>query len=235
MEIILLEKIEKLGQMGDVVQVKAGYARNYLLPQGKALRATEANKKHFDGQRAQLEAANLETRTEAEKLAEKLNGLSVIMVRQAGEAGQLYGSVNARDIANGVTEAGFTINRQQVELPHPIKALGLYDIRVALHPEIAVTVSANVARSAEEAKIQAKTGQAVVSTEEEEARQAHTPAEDADAAEEAAKEAVAEQADEIFEEGAAPQPEPDEEGNLSEDDGGETEDGDGEVKDKKTE
>jgi len=212
MEIILLEKIEKLGQMGDVVQVKAGYARNYLLPQGKGLRATEANKKHFEGQRAQLEATNLETRKEADKLGEKLNGLSVIMVRQAGEAGQLYGSVNARDIANGVTEAGFTITRQQVELPHPIKALGIYDIRVALHPEIAVTVSANVARSAEEAKIQAKTGEAVVSTEEKEAQDAteQTPAEDTEKAEDAAKEAVAEQAEEIFEKGAAPQPETEE-------------------------
>jgi large subunit ribosomal protein L9 len=233
MEIILLEKIEKLGQMGDVVQVKAGYARNYLLPQGKGLRATEANKKHFEGQRAQLEATNLETRKEADKLGEKLNGLSVIMVRQAGEAGQLYGSVNARDIANGVTEAGFTITRQQVELPHPIKALGIYDIRVALHPEIAVTVSANVARSAEEAKIQAKTGEAVVSTEEKEAQDAaeQTPAEDTEKAEDAAKEAVAEQAEEIFEKGAAPQPETEEDSEKD----GDGDDEDGEASEEKSE
>ena len=201
MELILLEKIEKLGQMGDLVQVKSGYARNFLLPQGKALRATETNKKHFDGQRAQLEADNLKTRLEAEKLGQKLNGLSVTIVRQAGEAGQLYGSVNARDISNGVTESGFTINRQQVELPHPIKALGIYDIRVLLHPEIAVTVSANIARSTEEAKIQAKTGIAVVSSEE----KIYEAKEEDDATEVFARESVAEQAKEIFEEGAMPQ------------------------------
>jgi large subunit ribosomal protein L9 len=233
MEIILLEKIEKLGQMGDVVQVKAGYARNYLLPQGKALRATEANKTHFEGQRAQLEADNLGTRSEAEKLGKKLDGLSVTMVRQAGEAGQLYGSVNARDIAGGVTEAGFTINRQQIELPHPIKALGLYDIRVALHPEISVTVSANVARSVEEAKIQAKTGVAVVSTEEEEAQAAQAQAVDTEAAEEAAKEAVADQAEEIFEDGAAPQEESEEVAEAAS--SGDAGEGDGEAKDEKSE
>jgi len=233
MEIILLEKIEKLGQMGDVVQVKAGYARNCLLPQGKALRATEVNKTHFEGQRAQLEADNLGTRSEAEKLGKKLDGLSVTMVRQAGEAGQLYGSVNARDIAGGVTEAGFTINRQQIELPHPIKALGLYDIRVALHPEISVTVSANVARSVEEAKIQAKTGVAVVSTEEEEAQAAQAQAVDTEAAEEAAKEAVADQAEEIFEDGAAPQEESEEVAEAAS--SGDAGEGDGEAKDEKSE
>ena len=236
MEIILLEKVEKLGQMGDVVQVKSGYARNFLLPQGKALRATESNKKHFEGQRAQLEAANLETRTEAEKLGEKLNGLSVTMIRQAGEAGQLYGSVNARDIANGVTEAGFTITRQQVELPHPIKALGLYDIRIALHPEIAVLVSANIARSDEEAKIQAKTGKAIVGVEEmDDEAAAHIPAVEAAEAEEAAKEAVAEQADEIFEEGAAPQPELEEEADASEENSDISAKEGGEAKEEKSE
>ncbi|MBC8338502.1 MAG: 50S ribosomal protein L9 [Rhodospirillales bacterium] len=215
MDIILLEKIDKLGQMGDVVKVKSGYARNFLLPHGKALRATEANKKHFDDKRAQLEASNLETRKDAEKLAEKLNGISVIMTRQAGEAGQLYGSVNARDIANGVTEAGFTISRQQVKLPHPIKALGLYDIRVSLHPEVEVKIVANVARSAEEAKIQTKTGFAVVSNEEEEAV---APAHTLDEEIAAAKEAAVEQAEEIFEEGAAPQDEPEEDtGEATED------------------
>jgi large subunit ribosomal protein L9 len=196
MEIILLEKIEKLGQMGDVVFVKAGFARNFLLPKGKALRATELNKKHFDVQRAQLEADNLKTRSEAEKLGEKLRGLNVAIVRQAGEAGQLYGSVNARDIATCVTENGFTIIRQQVELPHPIKALGLYDIRVTLHPEISVTISANIARSIEEAKIQAKTGVAVISSLEED----QTTKENV----EAAMQVVNEQDEEIFEEGAMP-------------------------------
>jgi len=160
MEVILLERIEKLGQMGDVVKVKSGYARNYLLPQKKALRATDANKQHFEEQRAQLEAANLEHRAEAEKVAKKLEGLSVVMVRQAGEAGQLYGSVNARDISTAVTEAGFTITRQQVKLNHPIKALGLYPVRVSLHPEIDVEVIANIARSQDEAKVQSKTGKA---------------------------------------------------------------------------
>ncbi len=229
MEVILLERIEKLGQMGDVVKVKSGYARNYLLPQKKALRATDANKQHFEEQRAQLEVSNLEHRAEAEKVGKKLKGLSVVMVRQAGEAGQLYGSVNARDISTAVTEAGFTINRQQVELNHPIKALGLHPVRVSLHPEIDVEVIANVARSQDEAKVQAKTGKAVISTEEQEAlapeaapktgvktgakkaTDAKKAAADQDqatmAAEEAANEAVSEQAEEIFEEGAAPEPE----------------------------
>ena len=202
MEIILLEKIDKLGQMGDVVRVKAGYARNFLLPQGKALRATETNKKYFDAQHAQLEADNLKTRLEAEKLGKKLNGLSFAIVRQAGEAGQLYGSVNARDIADGVTNSGFTITRQQVELPHPIKALGLYEILITLHPEIVVTVSANIARSIEESKIQAKTGIAVVSSEDKVTQAIEG---DKDVVEEAAKQAVAEQVEKIFEEGAEPQ------------------------------
>lgn len=232
MEVILLERIEKLGQMGDVVKVKSGYARNYLLPQKKALRATDANKQHFEVQRAQLEAANLEHRAEAEKVGKKLKGLSVVMVRQAGEAGQLYGSVNARDISTAVTEAGFAITRQQVELNKPIKALGLHPVRVSLHPEIGVEVIANVARSQDEAKVQAKTGKAVVRTEEQEApapeaapeagaktgakkatdaKKGAKAAADQDqttmAAEEAANEAVSEQAEKIFEEGAAPEPE----------------------------
>jgi large subunit ribosomal protein L9 len=199
MEVILLERIEKLGQMGDVVSVKPGYARNYLLPQRKALRATEDNSKHFENQRAQLEAVNLEKRSEAEKVGEKLDGLAVILVRQAGESGQLYGSVNARDIAEHVIEAGFTITRQQVELAHPIKALGLYEVQVSLHPEVHVTVVSNIARSEEEAKIQAETGRAVMSMEEEEAAQAKIEAEevfekaeDAEAAEAEAEEIAAE-------------------------------------------
>lgn len=203
MEVILLERIEKLGQMGDVVSVKSGYARNFLLPQSKALRATEENRKHFDNQRAQLEADNLELRGEAEKVGEKLNGLCVILVRQAGESGQLYGSVNARDIATEVIGEGFTITRQQVELTHPIKALGLYDVQVRLHPEVSVSVSANIARSQEEAKIQAELGHAVLSIEQEEAAQAKLDAqkvfekaEDAAAAEAIEAAAVEEAAEE---------------------------------------
>ncbi len=200
MEVILLERIEKLGQMGEVVSVKPGYARNYLLPQHKALRATEENSKHFETQRAQLEAVNLEKRSEAEKVSEKLDGLSIILVRQAGESGQLYGSVNARDIASEVIEAGFTITRQQIELTHPIKALGLYEVQVSLHPEVSVNVVANIARSEEEAKIQAETGRAVLSLEEEEAAQVKIEAEevfekaeDAEAAEAEAEEIAAEE------------------------------------------
>ncbi len=166
MEVILLERIENLGQMGDVVRVKPGYARNYLLPQRKALRATDKNKKVFDEQRAQLEAVNLNRRQEASAVAAKMDGVSVILIRQAGEAGQLYGSVNTRDIATSVTESGYSIERQQVRLETPIKALGLYDIRVSLHPEVAVTVKVNVARSVEEAAIQSKTGHAIVGRDE---------------------------------------------------------------------
>ncbi|MDA0305707.1 MAG: 50S ribosomal protein L9 [Proteobacteria bacterium] len=209
MDVILLERIDKLGQMGDVVKVKSGYARNFLLPQKKALRATEENKKHFDAQRAQLETANLENRAEAEKLGKKMSELAVILVRQAGEAGQLYGSVNARDIAASVTEAGFTITRQQVELANPIKALGLHQVKVMLHPEVSVAVTTNVARSVEEAKIQTKTGHAV--TNEEDNTATAPVAASPDVAVEAADKAVAEQADEIFEEGARPEAVPEEE------------------------
>lgn len=168
MEVILLERVEKLGQMGDIVNVKPGYARNFLLPREKALRATEENKKRFDEQRAQLEADNLKLRQEADAVAKKMEGLSVILIRQAGEAGHLYGSVVARDIANEVTEAGFTISRSQVQLAAPIKTLGLFDVIISLHPEVAVTVSANVARSADEAAIQVETGKAVTGGEDEE-------------------------------------------------------------------
>lgn len=166
MEVILLERIEKLGQMGDVVNVKPGYARNFLLPQKKAMRATETNKEHFESQRTQLEAANLDQRKEAEAVGAKLDGLSVILVRQAGESGQLYGSVTSRDIAESVTESGFTVSRQQVRLERPIKAIGMHTVFVALHPEVAVSVTANVARSQDEAEIQERTGEAVIATEE---------------------------------------------------------------------
>lgn len=156
MEVILLERVEKLGQMGQVVKVRPGFARNYLLPQKKALRATKENRAIFEQRRAQLETVNLQKRNEAEQVAQKMNGLSVVLIRQAGESGQLYGSVSARDIAAGVTEAGFTVTRGQVTLDKAIKTLGLHPVRVVLHPEVAVQVTVNVAQSAEEAEMQAK-------------------------------------------------------------------------------
>jgi large subunit ribosomal protein L9 len=155
-ELILLERVEKLGQMGQIVKVRPGYARNYLLPQKKALRATKENLTYFESQRTQLEANNLQRKAEANEIGAKLDGLSVILIRQAGESGQLYGSVSARDIAQAVTEAGFTIEKRQVALERPIKSLGLHPVRVALHPEVSVTITANVAQSAEEAEMQAK-------------------------------------------------------------------------------
>ncbi|WP_375619413.1 50S ribosomal protein L9 [Bartonella sp. TS25HLJMH] len=156
MDIILLERIPRLGQMGDIVSVKDGYARNFLLPQGKALRANEANKKHFEIQRAQLEARNLERKSEAQKVAEKLDGQSFIVVRSAGETGQLYGSVSTRDIAEIITDEGFSIGRNQVELNHPIKMIGLHTITLSLHPEVQISVIINVARSTSEAQRQAE-------------------------------------------------------------------------------
>ena len=158
MEVILLQRIESLGQMGDVVKVKPGFARNYLLPQKKALRATKDNMARFEGQRAHLEANNLEKRSEAEQVSSKLDGITVVIVRQAGETGQLYGSVTARDIAEVVTEAGFTVSRSQVMMDRPIKMLGLHPVRVALHPEVVVTVTVNVAKSTEEAEVQLEAG-----------------------------------------------------------------------------
>ncbi len=155
MEVILLERIDRLGQMGDVVKVKDGYARNFLLPQRKALRANKDSLERFESERVQLEAANLERRKEAEAVAEKFEGLSVVMVRQAGDTGQLYGSVTARDIATAVTGAGFTIENRQVVMNRVIKTLGLYEIPIKLHPEVRVEITANVARSEEEAKLQA--------------------------------------------------------------------------------
>jgi large subunit ribosomal protein L9 len=155
MEVILLERIERLGQMGDVVRVKPGFARNYLLPQKKALRATDTNRKLFEQQRTQLEAVNLERRTEAEGIAARMSGLTVIIVRQASENDQLYGSVTVRDIGQAVTAAGFTVESKQVLLPRPIKAVGLHPVTVRLHPEVGVTVTVNVARSEDEAAMQA--------------------------------------------------------------------------------
>ena len=167
-ELILLQRVEKLGQMGDVVKVKPGYARNFLLPQKKALRASKDNRAKFAEQRAQLEAQNIRRREEAERLAERVGGLSVVIIRQAGEAGSLYGSVSARDIAEAATAAGLTINRSQVILEHPIKTLGLSQIRVSLHPEVSIPVTVNVARSPEEAERQARGDRATAEAEEEE-------------------------------------------------------------------
>ncbi len=164
MQIILLERIENLGQMGDVVRVKPGYARNFLLPQKKAVRATDDNRSRFEEQRAQLEVTNLQRRGEAEAVAVKLEGLTVVLIRQAGEAGQLYGSVSARDIADAVSAAGFTVGRQQIRLNQPIKTLGLHKVSISLHPEVSVQIEVNVARTLEESQTQARTGSAVART-----------------------------------------------------------------------
>ena len=171
-DVILLERVENLGQMGQVVKVRPGYARNYLLPQKKALRATKDNLAYFEKQRAQLEAQNLSRKKDAELVAEKVDGLSVIVIRQAGESGQLYGSVSARDIADAVTAAGVTIARGQVVLDKAIKTLGLYKLRVILHPEVSVQVTANVAQSPEEAEMQAKGADPVKLAQEAAAREA---------------------------------------------------------------
>jgi len=152
MEVILLERIEKLGQMGEVVKVKPGYARNFLLPQKKALRASKDNLTYFDTQRAQLEANNLHRRDEAQAVAARMDGIKVLLVRQAGESGQLYGSVSGRDLADAIKAAGFTIERRQVNLDNPIKTLGTYAVRVSLHPEVALIVAVTIARSQEEAE-----------------------------------------------------------------------------------
>ena len=211
MQVILLERVDKLGQMGDVVNVKPGFARNFLLPKGKALRATEENINHFDTQKAQMEAQNLERKSEALAVSTKMDGATVILVRQAGEAGQLYGSVNSRDIAQALRDHGFNISRNQVRLDQPIKSLGLHNVSVTLHPEVSITVTANVARSEDEAQTQAETGRALLSREEEETLTEAKTTETAEAAEvdetaeAAADEAVAEQAETMFEDGAAPE------------------------------
>lgn len=155
-ELILLERVENLGQMGQVVTVRPGYARNYLLPKKKALRATKDNLAYFETQRSQLEAHNLQRKNEAEEVATKLDGVAVVIIRQAGESGQLYGSVSARDIADAITAAGFTVSRGQIVLDRAIKSLGLYKMRVVLHPEVSTTVTVNIAQSHEEAEMQEK-------------------------------------------------------------------------------
>jgi large subunit ribosomal protein L9 len=156
MQVILLERIGRLGQMGDVVNVKNGYARNFLLPQKKAMRATKENLAQFETQRAQLEANNLELKKEADAVAGKLEGKVFVAIRSAGDTGQLYGSVSTRDIAEAVTAGGFTVDRRQIVLERPIKTLGLHDTKVQLHPEVVVNVKLNVARSEEEAEKQAR-------------------------------------------------------------------------------
>lgn len=179
MEVILLERVAKLGQMGEVVRVKDGFARNFLLPQGKALRATKDNRTKYDGMKQQLEARNLELKGEAQGVAGKLDGKSFIVLRQASDVGQLYGSVSARDIAQIATDGGFTVTRNQIVLNAPIKTIGMHTVPVALHPEVEVTITINVARNADEAERQAR-GEDVTQRREE-----------ADEAAEAASEAAA--------------------------------------------
>lgn len=177
MDVILLERIAKLGQMGETVKVRDGFARNFLLPQGKALRANEANKARFEAQRAELEARNEERKSDAQKIADNLEGKSFVVVRSAGETGQLYGSVAARDVVEILGEEGFKITRNQVDLNTPIKAIGLHTVSLALHPDVVVDVEFNVARSADEAERQAKgedltSADAIYGVDEEEAARA---------------------------------------------------------------
>ena len=155
-EVILLQRVEKLGQMGEIVKVKPGFARNYLLPEGKAIRANAHNRERFERERVQLEAQNIKRREEAERLAERVGGMTVVIIRQAGDSGSLYGSVTPRDIAVATTEGGLSVDRQQVQLDNPIKTLGLSEVRVVLHPEVVIRINVNVARSPEEAERQAR-------------------------------------------------------------------------------
>ena len=171
MKVVLLERVEKLGAIGDVVSVKDGFARNFLLPRSKALRATAANLKVFEGQRAQIEARNAEAKAQAEKVGETLDGNSYVLIRQAGDAGQLYGSVSGRDVADAVQAEGGKVDRSQVILDRPIKTLGVHDVKVRLHAEVTVTVKVNIARSADEAERQAR-GENVIASQFDEDRAA---------------------------------------------------------------
>ena len=181
-EIILLERVEKLGKMGDVVKVKPGYARNFLLPQRKALRATKENLAYFEAQRQALEAQNAERRAEAQKQAAKLEGLKLVILRQASEAGHLYGSVASRDIADALaSNASITIARNQVDLHDAVKSIGLFPVKIILHPEVKVQITLNIARSADEAKTQEKTGKAAIVDHNADARKAAKEQADADA------------------------------------------------------
>jgi large subunit ribosomal protein L9 len=172
MKVILMERVEKLGLMGDIVTVKPGYARNYLLPQKKALRASAENLADFESRRQQLEADNLKQREEANAVGARFEGLAVMLIRQAGDSGQLYGSVTARDLAQAITEAGFTVDRKQVVLDKAIKVLGLHQVKIRLHPEVVVEVTANVARSEAEAERQVQTGHMVSAEEQRETEEA---------------------------------------------------------------
>jgi len=172
MQVILLERVESLGQMGDVVNVKPGYARNFLLPRQKALRATKENVVFFDGQKKVLEADNLKRKIDAEKAAKKMNGITIAIIRQASEAGSLYGSVAARDIAAGITDKGFKADRTQVRMDQNYKLLGLYPVKIYLHPEVVADITINIARSAEEAKIQEEKGEALITKTDKEAAEA---------------------------------------------------------------
>ena len=199
MQIILLERVEKLGQLGDVVTVKPGYARNFLLPQGKALRANKANLEKFEQERADLEKRNADERSSSEALAKNMENLSVNLVRAASEMGQLFGSVSARDIASAVTEAGHAVDKRQVVMDKAIKTLGLFPIRINLHSEVAVTVTVNIARSLEEAETQAKLGHAIIASDNDfdDAPEAEAPAE-------APAEAQADASEEVPAEDASP-------------------------------
>ncbi len=168
MNIILTEKINNLGKLGDVVKVKDGYARNYLLPQGKAIRATKDNLESFNKEKSRIEAENESNKKDAQKLSERIEGLSIILIRPASETGQLYGSVSKRDISNSINENNFSITHRQVILEKPIKELGIQKINISLHPEVILPITLNIARTLEEAKTQEKTGSAVVQTKEEE-------------------------------------------------------------------
>ncbi len=184
MELILLERIPKLGQMGDTVRVKQGYARNFLLPQGKALRSTETNRKKFEEQRVQIEARNLELKKEAEAVAEKLAGKSFVVIRSASSTGSLYGSVNSRDISDAAEAAGTAINRRQISLDRPIKEIGIHPVSVVLHPDVEAIVSINVARSEEEAELQFRgltVGDADDEMDDESSEQSDEEVEDSDA------------------------------------------------------
>lgn len=194
MQVILLERVENLGQMGDVVTVKPGYARNFLLPRSKALRATKDNISYFEAQKKVLEAENLKKRDEAQKVATKMDGLKIAVIRQASEAGQLYGSVTGRDIADAVSDKGFKVGRAQVNMDRSYKILGLYPVKVFLHPEVSVTVTLNIARSEEEAKIQEERGEALISKTAAEEAEADAKAEKAAADKAAADKAAAEAA-----------------------------------------
>ncbi len=206
MQIVLLERIAKLGQMGDVVTVKDGYARNFLLPQGKALRANKANLERFENERQQLETINLERKSEAEKVHDKLNGSTFVVIRQSGDSGQLYGSVTSRDIAETLTQAGVEAKRNQIAIDQPIKVLGLHEVGIVLHPDVDTSVVINVARTEEEAERQAAGEDVTVESFDDEetieAAEVFEEGVDVDLSEEAEEEATEEATEEVADEAA---------------------------------